>query len=123
MVCYVYGEHDNGVIGKLLKACLPNKPFTLNGGDQQRDFVHVSDVVRVLCGYESLQRITPVGTGIVHSIHEVIQIAERVTGKILDYDHAPLGSHEIEYSICEKPLKNFITLEEGMRQYCLTLSL
>lgn len=119
----VYGHKDNGVIGKVLKACINKKPFTLNGGNQRRDFVYIDDVVDALLWAKySKEKIIPIGTGVVHSIHEVITIAERITGKILEYDHAKLADHEIKYSICESPLKSFVSLDEGMKQHFLALT-
>ena len=122
----VYGERDNGVIGKILRCCLSGELFTINGGTQQRDFVYVSDVIEQLVSYTQwvlLGEVTPIGTGVVHTIEEAIQICERVTGKLLNCEYGPLADHEAKYSICEKPLKTFVGLESGIHQYYLSLTL
>ena len=43
-----YGPRDNGVIGKLLKAVISGDTFKINGGEQQRDYTWVGDIVNAI---------------------------------------------------------------------------
>lgn len=120
----VYGERDNGIVGKMLRSCIYGKEMTIAGGEQKRDFVHVSDVVDCLVSHlESSEKIVEVGTGITTSVNQLIEMAERITGKELICNRIDLPYYESPESFSPTPLKTFISLEQGLSNYHLSLTL
>jgi UDP-glucose-4-epimerase GalE len=97
-------EHDpeTHLIPLLLRAIETGKPMTIFGKDYEtpdgtciRDYVHVADlaeahvlaVEKLMAGGDS--GAFNVGTGAGHSVMEVIQAVEKVTGKKVPYEFGP----------------------------------
>lgn len=96
----VYGERDNGIVGKLKKGgCV------VVGGDQTRDFVHVSDVVKTILDNLDNNGLIEVGTGIETKI---IDLADMVG---MPYQTSGGDCGEMR-SVCTNPLKQFKKLED-----------
>lgn len=113
----VYGPGDNGVVSKIINCCLTGDLFHLYGGDQRRDFIFIDDVVReILAAVHSREKIIEVGTGRSTSIYEIIRMVEVLVGKKLNYQQHPFNSYESAESICTKPLKQSLALEQGLIQ-------
>ncbi len=74
-----------GVIGAFLCRILEEKPIEIWGdGSVVRDFIHIDDVAKAFAAvmkYRGPERIFNVGTGVGHSIKDVIGIIENVTGR------------------------------------------
>lgn len=83
----VYGprEPDSGpyatVVGTFLRQKRENMPLTITGtGNQQRDFIHVSDIVDALISMSFNQwdaQVFELGTGTSYSINEVAQMFDQ----------------------------------------------
>lgn len=77
-----YSAHKNSVIAKWFKSIRDKKEITVEGGEQTRDFIHVSDVCRaIVSALESdvSGEIFQVGTGIETSI---AKLAATITRQI-----------------------------------------
>lgn len=112
----VYGENDNGVVGKLIHCAMTGDYFRLNGGTQVRDFVYIDDVVQAtIDAIDSKEKIIEVGTGIGTSIYDLMVMINQITGntiKIGEYNE--LSSFETKVSICPTPLKSYVPLKAGL---------
>jgi UDP-arabinose 4-epimerase len=99
-------DHDpeTHLVPLVLRAALdPEQPITIFGTDYPthdgtcvRDFAHVSDIASAhvlalqICSNEARFRAFNLGTGVGHSVREVLDMAERVTVKKV---HAQFGPH------------------------------
>jgi UDP-glucose 4-epimerase len=98
----VYGERQNphgeaGVVAIFLKRLLAGEVPTINGtGEQTRDYVHVSDVVRanVAAAGRPGFHIYNVGTGVETSVVELYNELARAVGSDLKALHGPAKSGE-----------------------------
>jgi len=120
----VYGPRQDpsspysGVISIFIKQVLEGIPFTINGtGQQIRDFVYVSDVVRALmAGMDQKihtrkgSEIYNVCTGIPTTLVELAQNLEELTGKTFGHVFKPARVGDIERSLGD-PSKLYEQLE------------
>lgn len=90
----VWGERDNGVVGKLLKG-----NAVVYGGEQTRDFIHVSDVVECIVNNLDAKGIIEVGTGVETSIKELADLIG------LPYTIEPAKDFEEKRSVCLTPIE------------------
>lgn len=99
----VYGERDNGVVGKLLK---PNP--VIYGGTQTRDFIYVKDVVRTIIENLNKKGIIEVGTGVETSINEL--------SKIIGGNFTRLKGNDFEEqrSVCYNPIRYDYNINQGI---------
>lgn len=114
----VYGKGQNpnspysGVLSIFCNRAQENQKITIFGdGEQTRDFVHVSDVVRALvesAAYLVTNRETPeafilnVCAGKPTSLHDIIGFLEQFQGRALDVEYAPSRRGDISTS-CGDP--------------------
>jgi len=71
----VYGRRNHtSVISKFRNNFLCNLKTLVFGGDQTRDYIHVSDVVEAMKLAINLQGVYNVGTGIETSVNEVLEM-------------------------------------------------
>jgi UDP-glucose 4-epimerase len=79
----MYGGTDEfSIISKLLKAMNSKSPITINNnGESIRDFVHIDDVASIYQKLIDSTHVGPIniGTGIGHSIREIISLIENLT--------------------------------------------
>lgn len=99
----VWGERDNGVVGKLLKG-----NAVVYGGNQTRDFIHISDVVDCIVSNLDAKGIIEVGTGVETSIKELADMI----GK--PYTIAEPKDFEEQRSVCLNPIKYKVKLNENL---------
>lgn len=98
----VYGDlnKEQGVISQFLRKTLAGRPIIVWGGDQLRDFVFLSDVVKVfvksLNGTASYGKTVNVGSGVGVSIKE---IAEMIRQRFPDVKVLYRPPRKGEYSI------------------------
>lgn len=92
----VYGPRQNsrgeaGVVAIFSERVLKGDPLIVNGsGEQTRDFVHVSDVVRAnVAALElDLDGSFNVGTGIETTLNEVVEAFRNASGREIRVEHA-----------------------------------
>jgi len=81
---YGAGQHSRALIPAAIHAALTNTDFRMTAGQQQRDFIHVDDIV---AGFMAAAvapdiegRALDLGTGTLHSIQEVVNLIWHLTG-------------------------------------------
>jgi UDP-glucose 4-epimerase len=117
----VYGPRQDpsspysGVISIFLKKILNNKPVTLNGGHQTRDFIYVKDVCNILvkamnllffekqCGYYNL------GTGKSITIKNLLELISGLLNVIPNVIYKNLPKGDPKASVC-----SVVSLENKM---------
>lgn len=118
----VYGERDNGIVGKILNAIRDEQVLDIYGGNQIRDFVSVKDIVRTLEEeQDSHEQIIEIGTGVGTSIYELIEICEEVSGYKLKYNQKDRKEYEQLKSVCNSPISKYIKLKDGIQDLWKTL--
>jgi UDP-glucose 4-epimerase len=89
----VHGHHRQGVINAFLARVRAGEPVRIWGdGSAVRDYVHVEDILSaisalVLSG--GRDEVYNVGCGRGHSVRELLDVIERVTGRPVALEHAP----------------------------------
>ncbi|MFC9863219.1 MULTISPECIES: NAD-dependent epimerase/dehydratase family protein [unclassified Streptomyces] len=89
----IYGRllprtRGQNVVSAAFWSALTSTPFTLHGGGRQiRDFLHVDDFVGatldLLAGHQRLPRVVNVGTGVGHSVSDLISAVETATDSVV----------------------------------------
>lgn len=125
----VYGPRqtirNSSVIPTLITRLLIHKTIHLNGGDQTRDFIYVTDIAKVnrLVCEQKTEGIYNIGSGKQIQIKQVLSILEKITQKhtkvtytpksISDCDFSQASIKKIQNSIHWTPKINF---EEGLKK-------
>lgn len=102
----VYGERDNGVVGKIKKGSA-----VVYGGNQTRDFIYVKDVVKCIVNNIDEKGVIEVGTGIETSIKDLATLIGH------DYRVEPEKEWEEKRSVCLNPIDYKYKLIEGLNDY------
>lgn len=126
----VYGPRqrsdlEGGVVAILAERLAAGLPITIYGtGEQRRDFVHVSDVVRALLAMlqGDANGIWNVGTGTMTTINELVQETENVYGAATSVERVAFRSGDV-YQSClaiDAIQRDFgwspaVSLAEGLR--------
>lgn len=119
----VYGSRDNGAVGKLIHAAIYNKPITIYGGFQERDFIYIDDVVNsIIDNMDNPAPIVEIGTGIKTKIFNLVELIERISGKTIQYDVQLPKTYEPSSSVCPSPLLPHTALEDGVKKCYLYLT-
>jgi len=87
-----------GVIATVLMSVLHDKPITIWGdGGVVRDYVYIEDVTRLLLLVmdSPLLGTFNVGSGMGHSLQDILSIAEKITGKPPQVNYLPSRSFDI----------------------------
>ncbi|NIU38410.1 NAD-dependent epimerase/dehydratase family protein [Candidatus Bathyarchaeota archaeon] len=98
----VYGDlhKEQGMISQSLRKAVAGEPIVVNGGNQLRDFVLLSDVVKAfvksLDGVHDSQTAINVGSGVGVSIREIAEMITRSFPNVQILYNSP---HNGEYSI------------------------
>ena len=131
----VFGPRQNAqasyaaVVAKFMQAAREKLPLFIDGdGTQQRDFVHIKDVVQanllaVLKG--NAGEAYNVGSGKACSLLELAALIEQITGQKLERKFGPRRAGDLDVSCADisklKTLgyKPSVSLEDGLRQMWL----
>ncbi len=108
----IYGPRQDpsspysGVISIFADRLQRNQPVTIFGdGDQTRDFVYVGDLAELLAravrGAEGVGGVFNVGTGRSHSLLQVLDHLERLSGRKIERRHAAPRLGDIQHSCAE----------------------
>lgn len=109
-VANAYGERQpitetQGVIPAFLSKILKGVPLEIWGdGSVIRDYVHVHDIVDALVKsvlYQEPTGIFNIGSGRGHSINEIIEVIEKVTGKIARVDSEPGRNFDVPANVLD----------------------
>lgn len=84
--------------------CKGNRPTIFGDGEQARDFVHVDDIVQGLLAAmrsDSSGETFNIGSGIPHSVNQVLDLLNQVLGTSLPGRHADPVRGELRYSVAD----------------------
>ena len=136
----VYGPKQDpsnpysGVISIFIDRLLKNKPVTVNGGYQTRDFIYVDDIVNILessmeiSSKKILHHTINVGTGVSISIDELLKLLISIVGESPEVKYVSLPDGDPErsdgdYKNLEKILKinvkDMISIKQGLESTVL----
>lgn len=115
----VYGPHSGGkssVIARFIKNCINKKPLIIYGdGSQQRDFIHVSDVVDAI--YEGKEGF--IASGILATIRGIAFLISDLSEEILNYRPRIVYEQPIQGEVkamsVGTDIEPKINLEQGIR--------
>lgn len=101
-------DRPQGVIGKFVYKILKNEPVEIWGdGSVVRDYIFIEDVIEALCqaiGYQGDKRVFNIGSGIGHSLCDVIDIIEREAGRSFDIRFMPARTSDVPLNILDTGL-------------------
>ncbi len=108
----VYGPRQDpsspysGVISIFVDRLQRNQPVTVFGdGAQTRDFVYVADLAELLAraahGSEGVGEVLNVGTGMRHSLLELLDHLEKLSGKKIERRYEPPRLGDIQHSCAD----------------------
>jgi len=108
----IYGPRQDpsspysGVISIFVDRLQRNQPVTVfSNGSQTRDFVYVADLVGLLAravqGPDGIGGVFNVGTGKRHSLLQLLDQLEKLTGKKIGRHHEPARLGDIEHSCAD----------------------
>lgn len=87
------GANGQGVIGTVLRAASSGRPIPVfDAGRAVRDFVHIGDVARAVMALRPSQggpQVVNVGGGVGHSVVQILEMVERLTGARLRVEWLP----------------------------------
>lgn len=131
---YGRSEQSGRLVPSLLRALRDQTPFFLTKTVTRRDFVDVREVARavsmVLQG-ENVEPTLNIGTGVEHSVPDVVTVAESVTGKSLTIGRGnhPGSAADRDHLYADPTLAAEtlgwaarVTLEEGLRSEWVRMS-
>jgi CDP-paratose synthetase len=107
---YGPGDGDDKFVTQIMRKLMANQQADLTKGDQERDFVHVSDVVSAYaCILSRLSNIQPtyveyeVGTGTALTLRNFVEVAREVTESesVLNFGFLPQREGEIMHSVAD----------------------
>jgi UDP-glucose 4-epimerase len=116
-----YGERQivnsaQGIISTIIDKELHNKKLTIWGdGSVIRDYIHVSDIVSAfLLASTDIEepRIFNIGSGIGHSVNDIVNTIESLLGKKIDIVYEPGRAYDVPINILNVSLaKKFLGWE------------
>ena len=113
-----YGMRDNGIVGKLIKAAISGELITINGGEQQRDYTYIDDIVNaIIVNLDSKEKIIEIGTGEMTRLNDLVDVVERVTGRYINKKYDTFPEYETPLSVAPTGLDKYTNLETGIRKY------
>ncbi len=131
-VSNAYGERQiantaQGIIPTILDRAIKNKRITIWGdGSVIRDYIHVSDIVAAFIRASEVDddhRIFNIGSGVGHSINDIIKIVEKLQEKKLDVVYEPGRAYDLPINILKISLASDVlgwmpkkNLQDGVQQ-------
>lgn len=125
----VYGprQRPDMLIGRVLTATLGGPPLQLYGsGEQCRDFTYVDDIVdaTVTASSSTIPGVFNVGAGRATSVHEVLRIAEGLTGRRVPVNQDAARNGDVLATLADSTLAHDtlewwpqVDLTTGMRRH------
>lgn len=89
-------------------------PSIYGDGSQTRDFVYIDDIVDTMLLNIHENGLIDIGTGVCTSFNRIVEIinSKLKTNIVPTYIQKP--SHYIEETVCREPIKNSISIEQGI---------
>lgn len=109
----VYGSGNNKGI---VKAALEKTKLDVYGGNNMRDFIHISDVVRtIISSLDSKEKIIEVGTGTGMTIFQALHIIEIIKVSVFDIRVLDGVSTDMQRSVASKGIDGCLSFDDGIR--------
>jgi UDP-glucose 4-epimerase len=122
------GEYANTVSQWAEKMARGDRPVLWGDGEQTRDYVHVSDVVRAIEAIADarLSGVYNVGTGRSYSFNETVEMLNEALGTDIDpvYEPVPLSNYNYAQRADASKLRTAtgwdprVSFEEGVEELC-----
>lgn len=111
-------KHYSSIVYQWVKDALQDKPIVIYGdGEQTRDFVYIDDIVKTISStYQSLNGYMDIGTGVNTPFTRIVEIISKVIGKIPQVEYIGAPDKYPMQTICEQPIRDFISVEEGIKR-------
>jgi nucleoside-diphosphate-sugar epimerase len=96
---YGYGQPESYLIPKFIKLVKSENPLTIHGnGEQRKDYIWVEDLAKAIITSLDFPSgtIADVGTGVTHSINDIVSIIEKLHGKPVEKIYIPSENREGE---------------------------
>jgi nucleoside-diphosphate-sugar epimerase len=122
-----YGNEKNkgeyaSIIYQFCKAMNEGKrPIVFGDGEQTRDFIYVNDIVDIMFDNINKSGIIDIGTGINTSFNRVVEIINEKLKSNLKPIYVPKPASYVEDTVCVRPSKCKLTLEEGITRVLYNL--
>ena len=128
----VYGvlQHFNpygNVLPSFAEKVMAGEPLTIYGdGEQTRDFIEVSDIVRanILAMQCEANGVFNIGTGVATTVNQLAKIVIEAADKDVEIKYAPARSGEVQDSVAtiakaskELDFQPSVSINEGVRNY------
>lgn len=125
----VYGKYQqlNRIIGVALKNAYTNTEMNIFGDiNTKKDYIHMNDFSKIvfkLIESEKWNEVYNIGSGVGTSIKEILEYAQKITGKTMKINYKESKAGDINYNVLNvdkiKEMLNintFISVEEGMEK-------
>lgn len=120
-------DGSQGIIPAFIRAAVEGRPVRLYGdGNQQRDYVYVSDVARAVqlaLTSQSKFRTFNIGSGVGHSIVDIMRLIETVTKRQILIERVPANPVDVLFNYLDNQLAReelqwtpSVQLEDGIAQ-------
>lgn len=116
--------HKNGLINTLFHAAKYGEAIQVFGdGSEQRDYIYIEDILNfVFLGLENeAQGVFNVGTEVGHSVEQIINLAQQITGKDIHVHYFPSRPENVKNIVldCRKAHRTLgwsasVSVERGM---------
>ena len=93
-------------------------PIIYGDGEQSRDFVYIDDIVENIVHNLDTIGFLDIGTGHNTTFNRIVEIINKELKTDIKPIYVGKPKNYIKQTICERPIKNFITIEEGIKQLC-----
>lgn len=117
----VYGYENRTFIGQSIEKMLNNEsPIVYGDGNQARDFIFLDDVIDTMIDLSDKEGgIYDVGTGVLTSFNQIIQIINEVLEKDIKpiYAEAP-PNYSITGPVCHNKLLKVTPIKESIEKLC-----
>lgn len=93
-------------------------PTIYGDGEQSRDFVYIDDIVENIVGNLETIGFLDIGTGRNTTFNRLVEIINKELNTKIKPIYIGKPKNYIKETICERPLRKFITIEEGVKKLC-----
>ncbi len=117
---YGPGESHTVISQACARMAKGERPVIYGDGTQQRDFIHIDDVVsQIISLIDSPRwssRVVDIGAGRPISFNEIVSIINDALGTNLEPQYVPIPESYCAGTVCPSPLPAMVTMEHGVQQ-------
>lgn len=92
------------------------QPVIWGDGTQTRDFIYIEDIVNTIVENLDKVGIIDIGTGVNTSLNEIVQLINEELGTDIKPVFVDKPPKYVENTICNNPIKESISIREGIRR-------